>query len=272
MERIKLYIYYVWKLTILIINILHRPCLQPTLEITIEADKLTKQIKNSLILNCVDFKVTKGKIHGLIGANGSGKSTTLKILCGLIEPTSGVARIKGLNVKKFPETIRKNLGYVPENPRLYPSLTVKETLEFIGAINSIPNKVLEPKISGYLKEFNVLHLSEKHIVTLSRGELQKILICSLLMREPEIILLDEPFYALDPKSAKTFREILEEKSMKGTTILLATHLLDVAERLCDSLTIIDDGATIISGELKDIVKVNTQNLTLEEAFIKHTKR
>jgi ABC-2 type transport system ATP-binding protein len=220
----------------------------------------------------VDFEVTKGKIHGLIGANGSGKSTTLKILCGLIEPTSGVARIKSLNVKKFPEIIRKNLGYIPENPSLYPSLTVKETLEFIGAINSVPNKGLEPQMSKYMKEFDIQHLSEKHIVTLSRGELQKILICSLLMKEPEIFLLDEPFYALDPKSARIFREILKEKSKEGTTILFATHLLDVAERICDSLTIIDEGKTIITGELKEIIKINNQNLSLEEAFIKYTNR
>jgi ABC-2 type transport system ATP-binding protein len=121
-----------------------------------------------------------------------------------------------------------------------------------------------------MEAFEVSHLREKHVVTLSKGELQKVMICSLMLREPEVVLLDEPFYALDPKSSKTFRRIIEEESEKGTTYLLATHLLDVAEKICDSLTIIADGRTIISGELQDIVNVDGRTLSLEEAFIKQT--
>ena len=240
------------------------------LELAIQAEKLSKRINDDVILSNVDFSVTKGQVHGLIGANGSGKSTTMNILCGLIAPTSGVARINGANVRRFPEAIRRNVGYIPENPRLYPSLTVEETLNFIRDIYSVPKKESEPRISRYMEEFEVSHLREKYVTTLSKGELQKVMICSLMLREPKVVLLDEPFYALDPKSSKTFRRIIEEESGNGTTYLLATHLLDVAEKVCDSLTIIDDGRTIISGKIKDIVNVDGRALSLEEAFIIQT--
>jgi len=240
------------------------------LELAIQAERLSKHIREDVILSNVDFNVTKGQIHGLIGANGSGKSTTMNILCGLIAPTSGVARINGLNVGRFPEAVRKNIGYIPENPRLYPSLTVEETLNFIRDIYSIPKNVAESRITWCMEEFQVAHLREKHVVTLSKGELQKVMICSIMLREPEVVLLDEPFYALDPKSSQTFRRIIADESGKGTTFLLATHLLDVAEKVCDSLTIIADGRTIISGELKDIVNVDGRALSLEEAFIRQT--
>ena len=240
------------------------------MELAIQAEKLSKHIKEDMILSNVDFNVAKGQIHGLIGANGSGKSITMNILCGLIAPTSGVARINGANVRRFPEAVRRNVGYIPENPRLYPSLTVEETLNFIRDIYAVPKQVAEPRISRCMEEFEVSHLREKHVVTLSKGELQKVMICSLMLREPEVVLLDEPFYALDPRSSKTFRSIIAEESGKGTTYLLATHLLDVAEKACDSLTIIADGRTIISGELKDIVNVDGRALSLEEAFIWQT--
>ncbi|MBQ04003.1 3-dehydroquinate dehydratase [Candidatus Bathyarchaeota archaeon] len=240
------------------------------METVIEVDKLVKYFKNHLILDGIDLKVVKGEIHGLIGSNGAGKSTTLKILCGLIKPSSGIVRINNLILDKNRHSISKILGYIPETPELYPSLTVRETLDFIGAIHSIPADVLNLRILNYMQKFEIQHLSKKFIGSLSRGELQRVLICSVMMREPKIFLLDEPFYALDPKSAKIFCEILRRKSEKTATVLLATHLLDVAEKICDSITIIDGGTTVASGNLSDIKKVGDRECTLEEAFIEYT--
>ena len=236
----------------------------------IETIDLTKVINRKTVLNKLNLSIPEGRIHGLIGSNGAGKTTTLKILSGLIPPTSGIARINNYDVKRTPELAKQYIGYVPENPRLYGALTVKETLEFIASLNSVPRDAAEAKIEHYLSLFKLHQLEEEYTRNLSRGEAQRVLLSSMLVHEPQVLLLDEPFYTLDPHSQRVFREILRNKRENGTTILVATHLLDLAERLCDSITLLSIGNTLFDGTLTE-VKEQYGQISLEDVYIDLTE-
>jgi ABC-2 type transport system ATP-binding protein len=239
------------------------------LNLAVETINLTKIYNNTKIISGLNLKIPEGEIHGLIGSNGAGKTTALKLLCGLMKPTSGIVKIKSLNIKEQRELVIKNIGYLPENPSLYNSLTAMETLQFIGTIHNIPSGLLESRINKYTELFDIHPFEERYIGSLSLGEMHKVVICSLMIREPEIYLLDEPMYALDPKTARTFRRLLISKKNMGSTIVLATHLLDFAEKICDSVTILEKGLTITSGKIEDVKKICKTEYSLEDAYIRY---
>jgi ABC-2 type transport system ATP-binding protein len=242
------------------------------LNIAIETINLTKIHNNKNIISNLNLKIPEGKIHGLIGSNGAGKTTTLKILCGLIQPTSGLIKITGLNIKKQRDLVKKMIGYLPEDPSLYNSLTVKEMLEYIGTIHSISGDKLESRMKKYTELFDIQPFEEMYIESLSLGEKKRVAVCSLMIREPEIYLLDEPMYALDPRTARTFRKLLIKKKNEGSTILISTHLLDFAEKHCDSVTILEKGLTIMSGKIDYVKEICGSECSLEDAYIEHIEK
>jgi ABC-2 type transport system ATP-binding protein len=236
----------------------------------IETVDLTKVIDKKTVLSRLNLSVPEGVIHGLIGSNGAGKTTTLKILSGLTPPTSGIARINNYDVNRTPELAKQYIGYVPENPRLYGALTVRETLEFVASLNSVPKNVAEPQIERYMRMFSLHRLEEEYTRNLSRGEAQRVLLSSILVHGPPVLLLDEPFFTLDPHTQKVFRELLKEKRENGASILIATHLLELAERICDSITLLSNGNTLIAGSIYE-VKESYGDIPLEEIYIKLTE-
>ncbi len=241
---------------------------EKSLDLAIETNNLSKYYGNTEVLSNINLKIPKGRLHALIGSNGAGKTTTLKILSGILKPSKGSVRILGFDIEAQPNKVKEQLGYIPETPTLYSSLSVKEFLDFVGAIYSIPKTTLKTQIKKYNDIFELGSLQRKYIGTLSKGEMQRVLISSLMIREPTIFFLDEPFYSLDPKNAVIFRELLKEKTGQGATVLFATHLIYIAEKICDSFTIIEKGKIIAEGNMKIISNKVDSKFSLEEFFIK----
>lgn len=238
--------------------------------LAIETENLTKYFGDQCVVEDINLRVLAGSLHGLIGPNGAGKTTSLEMLCGITKPTTGTARIMGFDIEKQPIQAKKIIGYIPENPSLYQSLTIDDLFEFVGRLFSVPRKSLDSKIEEYVELFEV-GPRRRFIGSLSRGELQRVLICSLMIREPSVFLLDEPLHPLDPLTARKFIELLKKKTENGATILLATHQLETAEKLCDSFTIIDKGSVIADGTLQDFRHKLGPKSTLEDAYLHYTK-
>jgi ABC-2 type transport system ATP-binding protein len=236
------------------------------LDYGIETLNLVKKINKKTIINKLNLAIPMGSIHGLIGSNGAGKTTTLKILSGLIKITSGKVRINGINISYSNEKFKKFIGYVPENPSLYEALTVKETLEFTAIINSVPKDESEKRINYYLDKFQMRKNEDQYIGDLSRGELQRTILSSVFVKKPLIFLFDEPFFSLDPRSQKVLREILKEEKKQGSCILIATHLLDMAQNICDSFTLLEKGVTFFSGTIQDLSRRYSID-SLEDAYL-----
>jgi len=222
------------------------------------------------VVDEINLRVLEGSFHGFIGPNGAGKTTSLEMLCGITKPTSGTARILGFDIETQASQAKKIIGYIPENPSLYQSLTIDELFEFIGKLFSVPRKSLDSRIDEYVELFEV-DSRGRYLGSLSRGEVQRVLICSLMIREPSVFLLDEPLHSLDPLSAIIFTDLLRKKVESGATVLLATHQLERVEKLCDSFTIIDKGSVIADGTLQDFSDKIGSKSTLEDAFLHYTK-
>lgn len=222
----------------------------------IETINLSKAYSKITRLDNLNLSIPYGKCHLLLGPNGAGKTTCLKILAGLETSTKGRAIIHGFDVKSQPLEVKKRIGYLPENPIIYDSLKTYEFLEFIGEIFSIPNDVFLNRIKHYSEKLEINEYLKSFIGDLSKGETQRVIIVSMLIREPKIFILDEPFYALDPIGSITFRNILKEKCSQGATVIIATHILEFAQKIGDSYTILDKGKTKRQGNLKNFEEYN----------------
>ena len=232
----------------------------------IETKGLVKKLTKKTVIDRLELAIPKGTIHGLIGSNGAGKTTTLKILSGLLPATSGTVRLNDLYLGRSNEKYKEFIGYVPESPVLYGALTVRETLEFVASLYYRDYDIAEKQIQHYIDLFNLGEIEKEYTKNISRGETQRVIIASVMVHNPDIILLDEPFYTLDPNSQKTLRSLLREKRDKGKTILLATHLLDLVETMCDSITLLSKGKTLFEGGV-DKIKTTYPGASLEDIFI-----
>lgn len=237
----------------------------------IEADHLTKYYGLTVGLKDLSLAVGPGEIRGLLGQNGSGKSTLLKSLIGLIRPSSGVVRVLGHDVQKQPLEIRKLIGYVPEAPRLYEFLTATEYLDFIADVRGLPYDEKKERIPRLIQS---LDLEGKHNTTISgysQGMKQKVALMGAILHHPRVLLLDEPLNGLDPKSARVVKELLQNLAKEGITTIFSTHILEIAEAVCDRVTILQSGSILAEGtvgELRD--KAGLQGSALEDVFLKLT--
>lgn len=236
----------------------------------IEITNLRKEFGELVAVNDFTMKIEGGEIFGLVGPNGAGKTTMMKMLVGLMKPASGAIKIMGMDFQQNPEECKAHMGYLPENPTLYEYLTAREFLDFIGRIKKVDE--IEEKV-GRLDDS--LDLGEKmydYIGTLSHGMRQKVAIMAALLNNPTILLLDEPLTGLDPKSQRGFKDILRKKCEEGCTILLSTHILDVAERLCTQVGVINHGKLLATGTLDGLrsISKSSDGASLEDVFIKLT--
>jgi ABC-2 type transport system ATP-binding protein len=240
----------------------------------IETFDLTKQFGEHTAVDCLNLKVEEGTIHSLLGPNGAGKTTVLNMLSGVLKPTKGSAQILGLDVNKEPEKAKNLIGYLPEEPQIYEILTIREFLRLIGRAYSVPKDVLEGRIDEYLKLFDLKRVEQVFCGALSHGMKQRVVVCSVLIHDPKVILLDEPFYGLDPASSRLFKEFLKDRASKGSTILVSTHILEIAERFCDKVTILNEGKVVAEGTLDELrIKAGIgEDTTLEDAFLALTRR
>jgi ABC-2 type transport system ATP-binding protein len=220
-------------------------------EHVIEVHDLTKKFGHFTAVDHVSFTVSRGKIFGFLGANGAGKSTTIRMLCGLLEPTSGSGRVGGYDINSEPELVKKSIGYMSQRFSLYEDLTVEENIRFFGGIYGLSNGKIKERM-GWVVEMAGLQGREKNLAkTLSGGWKQRLALGCAVLHEPRILFLDEPTSGVDPVSRRRFWELINELSEQGITILVTTHYLDEAE-YCNDLTLINAGRLIASGSPKQL--------------------
>ena len=211
----------------------------------------------------VSLTVESGDIYGFIGHNGAGKSTTIRAVVGVLDFEEGEIYIDGHSVKKEPMECKKITAYIPDNPDLYENLTGIQYLNFVADVFGIGAKEREERIRKYADTFEITEALGDLISSYSHGMKQKVAIISALIHEPKLMVLDEPFVGLDPKATFTLKEIMHEMCARGTAIFFSTHVLDVAERLCNKVAIIKRGKIIASGTMEEL----TEGHSLEEAFL-----
>lgn len=220
-------------------------------------------IKDKKIVDDISFKVEDGDIFGFVGHNGAGKTTTIKSIVGILDFNDGDILIDGVSIKKDPISCKKKMAYIPDNPDLYEHLTGIDYLSFIADVYEVDEKKKDELIKKYASMFEITDSLGSLISTYSHGMKQKLAIISALIHEPKLYVLDEPFVGLDPKATHLLKEIMKEKCKEGCAFFFSTHILEVAEKLCNKVAIIKSGKLVASGNMKDIVK----DKSLEDIFM-----
>lgn len=219
--------------------------------------------KDKLACDNVNLSVEAGDIFGFIGHNGAGKSTTIKAVVGVMDFEEGEIYIDGHSVKKEPMECKKITAYIPDNPDLYENLTGMQYLSFVADAFGIGKEEREKKIAEYAERFEITDALSDLISSYSHGMKQKVALISALIHEPKLMVLDEPFVGLDPKAAFTVKEIMKEMCEKGSAVFFSTHVLDVAQRLCNKIAIIKQGKIIACGEMEALIG----DQSLEDVFL-----
>jgi ABC-2 type transport system ATP-binding protein len=235
----------------------------------IEAEMLSRAYDSNWAVVDLSFRVKPGEILGFLGPNGAGKSTTVKMLTGLIRPSSGQARIAGFDIVAQPLEAKKRLGYVPEQPVLYEALTAAEFLETISSLHHLDPAIAATRRDELLESLGLGDSRHLRLNGFSKGMKQKVVLAAALIHKPEVLILDEPLDGLDANSARVVKELLRTLAVQGCAILFCSHILEVVERICTSIVVIDKGRTIASGTPSDIAAA-TNTATLDEAFEKLT--
>ncbi|TAN34477.1 ABC transporter ATP-binding protein [bacterium] len=248
------------------------PSPAPKAPVAVEARDLFKRYGVLKAVDGVSFQVRRGEIVGFLGANGAGKTTTLRMLCGLLTPTSGTALIEGIDIFAQPLPAKARLGYLDEEPFVHPHLTGPEFLNYVADLYRMPRGVeRRQRMERLLGLFELAGRDGELIGAYSHGMRQKIGLASLLIREPSVLLLDEPTNGLDPRSARLVKDLLEELATRGTTVLLSTHILEVAQALCSRVAIIDRGRIVATGTMEELrAQAGAEQASLEDLFLKLT--
>lgn len=219
-------------------------------------------------VNNLNLHIEAGDLFAFIGHNGAGKTTTIKSIVGILEFEEGNIYINGLSIKDAPIECKKQIAYIPDNPDLYESLTGIQYLNLIADIFELTKEVRKEKIEYYAKEFGLLEELHNYINSYSHGMKQKLALISAFMHEPKLLILDEPFVGLDPKSAYIVKQLMKDLCDRGGAIFFSTHILEVAEKLCNKIAIIKNGELLITGAMEEIIK----NASLEDVFLELTDR
>jgi ABC-2 type transport system ATP-binding protein len=229
------------------------------------AEGLTRTFGDKLALSDLDLRVEPGEILGFLGPNGAGKSTTVKILTGMIRPTSGRAQVAGFDVMEHPLEVKRRIGYVPESGAMYDNLSAAEYLELVACLHHIAPTAAASRIDELLDLFDLTDVKNQRVTEYSKGMKQKVVLAAALIHRPEVLFLDEPLSGLDANAALIVKELLRRLAAQHKTILFCSHILEVVERVCTRIVIINGGRKIIEGSAQDISKA-TGTGTLEAAF------
>ena len=235
------------------------------METGIRVEDLRFQYDGAEVLHGISFQVRHGQVTGLLGPNGAGKSTTLKVLTSILQVRQGRVEIEGLQLPHQAFEAKKLTGYVPESADLYESLSAVEFLELCGRLHEIEEQTLQTRIGVLLESFGLSGQRRNRLGSYSKGMRQKVLISAALLHDPSVIILDEPLAGLDVESAMMTKDLLASLAARGKTVLYSSHVLDVVERFCDRVLIIDHGAIVADGSPAEL-KAKNQESSLEAVF------
>ena len=229
----------------------------------LKIEHLTKTFGAHKAVDDLSLEIKSGEIYGFIGHNGAGKTTTLKSVVGILPFDSGEIYIDGVSIKADPMGCKRKIAYIPDNPDLYDYMSGTQYLNFIGGIFGVPTEELQRKAHFYANEFSLIADLDNAIGSYSHGMKQKLAVIGALIHDPKLIIMDEPFVGLDPKAAFILKQIMREMCDHGAAIFFSTHVLEVAEKLCDKVAIIKDGRLIKSGTMEEV----KGDESLEEVFL-----
>ena len=218
----------------------------------LKIEHLTKIYGNKKAVDDLSLHINKGEIYGFIGHNGAGKTTTIKSCCGILNFDKGEIYVDGISVRENPLACKKKIAYLPDNPDLYDYMTGIQFLNFIADVFGIPQKERQEKIHKYSEMFGIKEDLAQPVSAYSHGMKQKLALISALIHDPKLIIMDEPFVGLDPKSSHILKEQMRDICNRGGAIFFSTHVLEVAEKLCDKVAIIKDGKLIRSGSMEEV--------------------
>jgi ABC-2 type transport system ATP-binding protein len=216
----------------------------------LRAHHLSKHFSGVRVVKDVSFTIRPGEIVGYLGPNGSGKTTTARMLAGLLEPSSGFVEVNGRNIRDDLVAFRRELGYIPEEPFLYPFLSGTEYLLLIGRLREMPERLLAAKIERFLELFGLSTAADQAIASYSKGMRQKIVISAALMHDPGIVLFDEPETGLDVTTTLMLRHLVRMLASRGKAILYSSHILEVVERVCDRVIVLHQGAVVADDSIE----------------------
>jgi ABC-2 type transport system ATP-binding protein len=237
----------------------------------IEIKDLVKKYGNTTAINNITLDIDGGQIYGILGPNGSGKTTLLKIISGILPPTSGSVTVNGINAVTGADSIKKFLGYIPETPALYESLTPIEFFNFIGSVFNIDSATLKERINAFSSALEIEKYMNEFIGSLSFGTKQKVAIISALIHDPQLLVMDEGMNGLDPRSSRIIKELLRDFASKGRTVIFSTHIMEIAENVCDTISILYNGNIAGTGSLEKLKEeAGSNNTDLEEIFLRLT--
>ncbi len=237
----------------------------------IELRNLTKRFGTVEAVRNVSLAIPRGQICGYLGPNGAGKTTTVKMVVGMLHPTSGTALIDGIDVTERPVEAKMRIGFVPETGALYENLTPREYLGLVGELYHLDPAHARERAERFLASFDIADVADRIMTSFSKGMRQKVLISGALLHNPSVLFLDEPLAGLDANTALVLKGLLRDLASRGKTVFYCSHILEVVERVCDRVVILNAGAIVADGRVEEL-KHLTHQISLEDAFSNLTSR
>ncbi|WP_426341527.1 ABC transporter ATP-binding protein [Pseudoduganella sp. S-14] len=236
----------------------------------IEFQGLAKLYGDFPAVQPLTLAVQRGEVFGFLGPNGAGKTTTIRMMMGILVPSAGRVLVDGLDCQVDAAEVKRHVGYLPDNPIFYDFLRGREILQFVAEMHGMPRKAAVERATQLLQEFGLQDVSEEFAVNYSMGMKKKLGLACALVHDPAVLILDEPINGLDPRAAREVQDRLVASAAAGKTIFVSTHLLDMAQRMCNRVGIINRGALVATGSLEELRGASSANSTLEELFLKFT--
>ena len=221
-------------------------------DFVIETKDLTKKYNGFVAVDSLNLRVKQGEVFGLLGPNGAGKTTTILMLLGLTEPTSGQVRVLGFDPVRQPLSIKARAGYLPDQVGFYDELTARENLIYIARLNGLSRQEADKRIQESLEKVGLIKVADKQVGTFSRGMRQRLGVADVLIKNPQLIILDEPTQGLDPESARDFLDLIRELAEAGITILLSSHLLHQVQEICNRVGLFHQGRMVLEGTVTEL--------------------
>ncbi len=237
----------------------------------IHAEHLVKRYGNFTAVDDVSLEVPAGEIHGFLGPNGAGKTTTIRIIAGLLKPTTGRVRVAGYDLAREPEKAKAALGFIPDRPYIYEKLTAGEFLRFHGGLYGLDGDGIGRRIAELLELFELRRWEGELVESFSHGMRQRLVMCAAFLHRPPGVLVDEPMVGLDPRGARLIKDVFRQMAKKGVAILMSTHTLEVAQEVCDRVSIILGGHIIACGSVAELRRLaGSEDEQLTQVFLKLT--